>query len=206
MFFHFSALPANQQIGVGDELTFKITRDSKKNKYAATDIHCVEVSNVGDTLILPVFSMNMPFAALLANGYKTIETRNGTMFTRYSEGTKILLHVGQRNYPDGDRHVDVMKADGLGDDEIQKLKSLPDGYKKGMVIAIVELGETFETSLEQRCNPDFQRSVVAFGQDSGMRATKIRRVQYLNYGVPVSGSSGVFNVKIEKSAIPDGWL
>jgi len=43
---------------------------------------------------MKVFSMNMPFAALLANGYKTLETRNGTKFTTYPEGTRMLLHVG----------------------------------------------------------------------------------------------------------------
>ena len=40
------------------------------------------------------------FAALLANGYKDLETRNGTMFAGYPAGTQMLLHVGQRIYPD----------------------------------------------------------------------------------------------------------
>ena len=89
----------------------------------------------------------MPFAALLSNGYKTLETRNGTMFTPYPEGTKMLLHVGQRTYPDGMRHVDVMKSGGLDDDEIQALKSLPRGFTKGMAVAIVELGKTSSETL-----------------------------------------------------------
>ena len=148
----------------------------------------------------------MPFAALLSNGYKTLETRNGTMFTPYPEGTKMLLHVGQRTYPDAMRHIDVMKSGGLDDDEIQALKSLPRGFTKGMAVAIVELGKTFETTLEQRCDPDFQRAVAAFGQDSGMRATEIKRVEYLKQGVKVSGQGGVFKTKIKKDLIPDGWL
>jgi len=131
-----------------------------------------------------------PSLALLANGYKTLETRNGTMFTPYPEGTKMLLHVGQRTYPDGDRHIDVMKSGGLDDEWIKDLKSLPKGFTKGMAVAIVELGKTFETTLEQRCDPDFQRSVAAFGQDSGMRATVIERVEYLKQGVKVSGQGG----------------
>ena len=39
-----------------------------------------------------------------------------------------------------------------------------------------------------------------------MRATEIKRVEYLRKGVKVSGQGGVFKAKIEKSAIPDGWL
>ena len=150
--------------------------------------------------------MNMPFAALLANKYKTIETRNGTMFSPYVEGTKLLLHVGQRTYPDGDRHIDVMKSGGLDDDAIQTLKSLPPGFSKGMVVALVEIGKTYETSLEQRCDPDFQRAVAAFGHDSGMRATEIRRVEYLKRGVVIAAQGGVFKVSIDKDVLPDGWL
>jgi magnesium-dependent phosphatase 1 len=207
MFFHFSALPAaNQEVQEGDELTFKITTDARKGKDAAID---VEMSNAvidADSVNMRVFSMNLPFAALLANGYKTLETRNGTMFTPYPDGTKMLLHVGQRIYPDGNRHIDVMKSGGIEEGEIQKLKSLPEGFEKGMAVAICELGRTFETTLEERCDPDFQRGVGAFGADSGMHATEIKRVTYLKKGVKVSGSGGVFKASIPKDVIPDGWL
>ena len=83
-----------------------------------------------------------------------------------------------------------------------------------MVVAIVELGRTYETTLEERCDPNFQRAVGAFGEDSGMRATEIKRVEYLNTssdgtqggGIKVSGQGGVFKIKIQKDAIPPGWL
>lgn len=208
IFFHYSALPKDgSNVEEGDELTFRITTDSRRGQDAATDIEFSKKKVLTENYInLRGFSMNMPFAALLANKYKTIETRNGTMFTPYPEGTKMLLHVGQRTYPDGDRHIDVMKSGGLDDDAIQTLKSLPPGFSKGMVVALVEIGKTFETSLEQRCDPDFQRAVAAFGHDSGMRATEIRRVQYLKRGVPISAQGGVFKVSIDKDVLPDGWL
>mmetsp|Transcript_48384 Transcript_48384/g.102894 ORF Transcript_48384/g.102894 Transcript_48384/m.102894 type:complete len:499 (+) Transcript_48384:47-1543(+) len=207
MFFHFSALPRGEEVEEGDELSFTISTDSRNGKDAAANIEISKKDLDGCNFVnMRVFSMNLPFAALLSNGYKTLETRNGTMFTPYPEGTKMLLHVGQRTYPDGNRHIDVMKSGGLNDDEIQALKSLPPGYKKGMAVAIVELGKTFETTLEQRCDPDFQRAVAAFGQDSGMRATEIKRVEYLKRGVSVSGRGGVFKAKIDRDAIPDGWL
>jgi len=207
MFFHFNALPRGENVEEGDELSFTISRDSRNGKDAAENIE-ISKKDVDDSdqVNMRVFSMNLPFAALLSNGYKTLETRNGTMFTQYPEGTKMLLHVGQRTYPDGNRHLDVMKSGGLDDDEIQALKSLPPGYKKGMAVAIVELGKTFETTLEQRCDPDFQRSVAAFGEDSGMRATEIKRVEYLKRGVRVSGQGGVFKAKVDRDVIPDGWL
>jgi len=213
MFFHFSALPyVDTVVEEGDELEFSVVNDPRKGKDAASDIKVVRSSGTADddgdddTVSMRVFSMNLPFAALLSNGYKTLETRNGTMFVPYEEGTKMLLHVGQRIYPDGDRHLDVMKSGGLSDEEIRELKSLPPGFGKGMAVAIVELGKTFETTLEERCDPDFQRSVGAFGADSGMRATEIRRVEYLKRGVRVSGKGGVFEARIDRDVMPDGWL
>ncbi|KAL9188528.1 hypothetical protein ACHAXT_006906 [Thalassiosira profunda] len=207
MFFHFNALPYGQEVEEGDELSFTITMDKRNGKDAAANIELSKSDADGSDLVsLRTFSMNLPFAALLANGYKTLETRNGTMFTPYQEGTKMLLHVGQRTYPDGNRHLEVMRSGGLDDAEIADLKSLPKGFTKGMAVAIVELGKTYETTLEQRCDPDFQRAVAAFGSDSGMRATEIKRVEYLKRGVKVSGQGGVFKAKVNKDAIPPGWL
>lgn len=206
MFFHFNNLPSGQTVEEGDELSFTIST-SKNGKDAADNIEvATKEADDSNTVEMRVFSMNLPFAALLSNGYKTLETRNGTMFTPYPEGTKMLLHVGQRIYPDGDRHIEVMKSGGLDDDEIKALKSLPRGFTKGMAVAIVELGKTYETTLEQRCESDFQRAVGAYGTDSGMRATEIKRVEYLKRGVKVSGQGGVFKAKIDRDAIPDGWL
>lgn len=207
VFFHFSAIPDGEEVDEGDELSFTISSDSRTGKVAAANIELAfKAEDESDYVNMRVFSMNLPFAALLSNGYKTLETRNGTMFTPYPEGTKMLLHVGQRTYPDGNRHIDVMKSGNLDDNEIQALKSLPPGYGKGMAVAIVEIGKTYETTLAQRCDPEFQRSVAAFGKDSGMRATEIKRVEYLKRGVKTSGRGGVFKAKISRDDIPDGWL
>lgn len=213
IFFHFSNLPRNAEKNIkqGDKVSFNILPDVKKRKNAAVNIEvdglsADDIADNAETIEMRVFSMNLPFAALLSNGYKTLETRNGTMFVPYPEGTKMLLHVGQRIYPDGNRHLDVMKSGGLDDTEIARLKSLPKGFGKGMAVAIVELGKTFETTLAQRSEPEFQRKVGAFGEDSGMRATEIKRVEYLKHEVRVSGQGGIFKAQIPLTAIPDGWL
>mmetsp|Transcript_9415 Transcript_9415/g.14469 ORF Transcript_9415/g.14469 Transcript_9415/m.14469 type:complete len:408 (+) Transcript_9415:248-1471(+) len=215
LFFHFNNLPRGaDSVEVGDKLRFVVADDPKNGKKMATNIQKLSSSSASsthqddddaNTVNMRVFSMNLPFAALLANGYKTLETRNGTMFTTYPEGTQMLLHVGRRTYPDGDRHLDVMRSGGLSDDEIAELKSLPSGFSRGMAVAILEIGRTLDTTLEERCDPDFQRKVGAFGADSGRRATEIRRVAYLKKGVRVSGQGGVFKARIDKSVIPDGW-
>jgi len=144
-------------------------------------------------------------AALMANGYKTLETRNGTMFTTYPEGTQMLLHVGRRTYPDGDKHLQVMKSGGLDDSEIERLKSLPPGFERGMLVAICELGKTYETTVKQRSDPETQRQVAAFGADSGRMVTEIKRIDYLKNPVKMPAQGGVFKVSIDPDLLPDGW-
>lgn len=209
VFFHFNNLLTDQNsIEEGDKVSFQIRKDNKnKNKDMAFNVDLVEGRDDSEKVQFRCFSMNNPFAALLTNGYKTLETRNGTMFTEYSEGTQMLLHVGRRTYPDGGKHLDIMKAaqPGISDDEIQQLKSLPKGYSKGNIVAILEIGKTYERTTTERSAPEFERNVVAYGPDSGRIVTEIKRVAYLKKPVKQQGEAGVFKVKIDPDVIPDGW-
>jgi hypothetical protein len=63
-----------------------------------------------------------------------------------------------------------MWSGGLCAGKILALKSLPSGF--GMVVAIVELGDTYNTTLEERYKPKFQRSMGVFGSNSGRRAPR----------------------------------
>jgi magnesium-dependent phosphatase 1 len=203
VFFHFNNLSDGSTPEVGDKVTFVLQRNPRNGKNYASDLTLESAKTNG--ISMRAFSMNLPFAALLANGYKTLETRNGTMFVPYPKGTQMLLHVGQRIYPDSDKHIMVMKSGGLSDEEIEKLKSLPKGFGKGMVIAICELGNTYETTTAERSIPDFERKVAAFGSDSGRMVTHIKRVAYLKRPVQVSGQGGIFKTEIDPILLPDGW-
>lgn len=210
IFFHFNDLSDGIQLLRGDSVSFRIEKNSKNDKTFATGIETTKSSELvqSDASIdLRVFSMNLPFAALLANGYKNLESRNGTMFVPYPTGTQMLLHVGQRTYPDGNKHIAVMKSDGVMDDEqINTLKALPKGFSKGSVVAIMELGKTYETTVEERSDPDMQRRIAAYGTDSGRIVTEIAKVAYLKQPVKVSGKGGVFHTKIPLNVLPDDWL
>lgn len=204
LFFHFRHL-IDMYVEQGDSVSFIRTRDPKNGKFMASEVSVVE--NVNKTQVeCQCFTMNQPFAALLANGYKDLETRNGTMFTVHPPGTKLLLHVGRRTYPDEGKHMEVMRSGGdLNDDEIERLKSLPAGFGKGSVVAIMEIGETYATSIAERSAPDFQRRMAAFGNDAGRYVTEIRRIEYLKTPIKMPGQPGIFTIRIDPSMIPEGW-
>ena len=96
---------------------------------------------------LPCFSMNMPFAGLLARGIKTIESRNHTMFEG-TDGSLALLHVGMRTSRRGQAQGHLRRGDPEGEvagapldkGAIDTLTQLPDGLSRGSIVAILELG------------------------------------------------------------------
>mmetsp|Transcript_10306 Transcript_10306/g.31181 ORF Transcript_10306/g.31181 Transcript_10306/m.31181 type:complete len:678 (-) Transcript_10306:338-2371(-) len=102
VFFHGSRVAANVALDVGSRVRVRIGVD-KSGRRQCDAVEPVDgggdsSGGSGDVVEMSVFSMNMPFAGLVAHGTKTLETRNGTMFLPL-EGQEVLLHVGRRTYP-----------------------------------------------------------------------------------------------------------
>ena len=162
---------------------------------------------------LPCFSMNMPFAGLLARGIKTIESRNHTMFEG-TDGSLALLHVGMRTYPDGGKHRDILRRGDpeggvagapLDEGAIDTLTQLPDGLSRGSVVAILELGPTRLAPLEERSTDAVQRACCAYGGDMGKYLTTVVRAEWLAQPIKMRGFPGLKEVTVPRVAIPDGW-
>lgn len=213
VFFHVNDFVDNVDLlAAGDEVSFQVKTDPKKGKKRAVSIELkgAAVSDVqkssDDVVELPVFSMSNPFAAMMTNGFKTLETRNNDMFLPFVEGTQMLVRIGHRPFPDGDKHIGIMRKSGLDDADIERLKSLPRGFKLGQAVAIVEVGDTYEADINERSDPEFERNVVAYGKDSGRMVTPIRRVEYLKRSVQVPSGGGVYTASVPRDALPEGWL
>jgi hypothetical protein len=116
-----------------------------------------------------------------------------------------LIHVGRRDFDDGGRHRTILQRTGRSDDAIRQLMTLPPPMAKGMIVAICEVGKTYELSLRERSDPAVEEQIVAYGADSGYMATEIRRVAYLKRPVPCRGQGGIFTVDIDPAILPDGW-
>lgn len=145
---------------------------------------------------MKVFSMNQPFAALLAHGIKTIETRNGTMFKQIKEDEEMILHVGRRTYPDNGVHLDILKERGLSADEIQRVTNLPAGFERGECVAILTIGQTSLEDEEHRSQPHIEQNVVARGDVMGKHLTTIKGVKWLKKPYKMKGAPGIFSVDI----------
>ena len=108
------------------------------------------------------FSMNLPFSALLAHGRKSIETRNHTMFAD-TEGDIVLLHCGQRTYPDGGVHREILRRAGMSDAEIDAETRLPSGFARGQPLDLRDFGEVFAHRFAGRADGGLDLRLGALG-------------------------------------------
>ena len=201
VFFHGSSVASNVALAPGMKVQVRIGVD-RRGRRQCDSVEAVDGG--GDTLDeieRPVFSMNMPFAGLVAHGVKTLETRNHTMFVPY-EGQEVLLHVGRRTYPDGGIHREILARDGRDDSEIDRVTSLPPGFSRGQAVAVVRIGKTELISDERdRCAPDVEAGACATGQAMGRYVTTISEARWLGRGVPMRGQPGVFAARVPRSVL-----
>ena len=214
VFFHRSALPAGAATTrSGDAVRVTLGKDARGR------LECAQVeptagadgrsdggaaAAVPGGVSLPCFSMNMPFAALVAHGRKTLETRNHTMFEG-TEGKLALLHVGRRTYPDGGKHRGILSQAGDDEAAIDRFTSLPSGFSRGAVVAVLELGETRLADEAQRSTDEVQSAACALGGDMGRYLTEVKRAAWLKQPVPCRGQPGLFRANVPKEVVPEGF-
>jgi len=207
IFFHVRAVaPPGLVVRAGTAVTFSVGTDGRGRR------ECISVQRASETraatgggkVLLRCFSMNQPFAGLVAHGYKSLETRNGSMFMG-SEGEQVLLHVGKRTYPDGGKHLDIMRRAGVSEPEIERLTRLRSGFARGQIVAILSLGKTELLDRTTRCTHAVEHAVCAYGDDMGKFATRVLRTAWLSTPIPLRGQPGLFKVEVPENVIPEGW-
>jgi len=202
VFFHGSRVDSNVALAPGMRVQVRVGVDDRGRRQC--DAVMPVEGGSGDSLDeveLPVFSMNQPFASLVAHGVKTLETRNHTMFVPY-EGQDVLLHVGRRTYPDGGVHRKILARAGRDEAEIDRITSLPAGFTRGQAVAVVRVGKTeLIADGRDRCAPDVEAGACATGAAMGRYVTTITDARWLGRGVPMRGQPGVFAARVPRSVL-----
>jgi len=219
VFFHRSSVVSGPETALSQgKVVFVRVGEGRDGRPACTSVRVWSENDAGtnsfrsvSTVRFPCFSMNQPFAALVAQGFKTLETRNSNILKQLA-GKRVALHVGQRTYPDGGMHRVIMRqaqhactGQRLSEEDINRLTNLPGGYSRGYVVAILELGETdLINDAQERSNPDIELRAVATGAAMGKYLTTVKFATWLLApGLPLRGKPGVFDVEIPISLLPE---
>jgi cold shock CspA family protein len=153
---------------------------------------------------MPCFSMSQPFAALLLNGYKTVESRNIPMFIEWEPGTQILLHCGQRDWPDVESYKSLLPTTQPPSSQvpIDQAAQLRNGFSKGSVIGVVTIGKTWCSTDAEKVGSGLQKRVLAPSNGIGRYCTEIVHASWLKRPHKMRGSTGVYNISIPRGCLP----
>ena len=122
-----------------------------------------------------------PFAALLLNGFKTLETRNNELFAPY-EGRRVVVRVGMKDWDNASWKL--WHPAGAAD--------LRPGFRRGDAAGVVDVGETrrlasFEDAAPRAC---------ACVEDCGAFGTVISNAKWFPKPWRVRGFPGVVDLAV----------
>jgi magnesium-dependent phosphatase 1 len=195
-FVHESKVPAGMKLQTGDRVDFETNTDGQGRPSAT-------ILTGGEMVARPCFTMSQPFAALLLNGIKTVESRNNPMFHDIKPGTRLLLHCGRKDWHDLESYKTILKEKGMSSDEIQKASNLRPKFDRGCVIGVVTIGKTWMANEKELNSKDLQQKVLAPASGIGKFCTEIVEAHWLNEPIRMRGNPGVFTVEIPKKAVPE---
>ncbi|XP_050997619.1 protein EOLA2 isoform X2 [Acomys russatus] len=89
----------------------------------------------------PCLSFRQPYAGLILNGVKTLETRWRPLLSSLQKCT-IAIHIAQRDWEDDEWQEVLMERLGMSQTEIQTLLQEGEKYGRGVIAGLVDIGET----------------------------------------------------------------
>jgi magnesium-dependent phosphatase 1 len=215
-FVHESKVPAGINIQTGDSVVFETGVDNQGRNSAVVvsmgDNASADGSKgsgaeiVGEQegmVKMPCFTMSQPFAALLINGIKTVESRKNPMFLDVPAGSKVLLHCGRKDWPDQESYLGILSEAGYSASDIEKAGRLPGRFSKGNIIGVMTVGKTWKVTDQERKGGDLQRRVLAPYEAVGKYCTEIVDAQWLKRPVKARGNPGVIEVDIPMDCLPE---
>jgi magnesium-dependent phosphatase 1 len=205
-FVHESKVPMEMKIQAGDIVDFETSTDGQGRPSAAildssSGRNAQDGNSSKDMVSLPCFTMSQPFAALLLNGVKTVESRNNAMFEVIKPGTRVLLHCGRKDWHDQESYLEILQEKGYSPNDIAKVNRLPKGFPKGAIIGVITVGKTWRAKDQERRGKDLQNRVLAPFEGVGRFCTEVTDAQWLKRPIKTRGKPGVSTVQIPKDAL-----
>lgn len=147
--------------------------------------------------------MSDPFASLLLNGVKQIETRKTGVLSATGTGP-CLLHIGRTLWPDQAYKEELWNL-GIPEDKWEELTNPRPGFERGVIAGIVELGETTLGTEAELSDPETRLKVVARRENMGKFLTPVKRAEWLARPIQAGGRPGVWHTTVWRDALPPAF-
>ncbi|XP_062509960.1 protein EOLA1-like [Corticium candelabrum] len=154
------------------------------------------------TKTLPCVSYRQPYAALVLNGVKTIESRWSPIYSEVCEKT-VAVYVTWKEW-EGVEWRDVLKERGMSNEEITEVSALAYGMMRGQVVGVVDVGITWKCSDESAAKQMQQLEHAAVLRPlTDKYLTELSNPRWLTCPLEIArGQKGVFEVQVPLHALP----
>ncbi|KAL4648220.1 protein CXorf40A [Arapaima gigas] len=154
------------------------------------------------TLRLPCLSFRQPYAGLLLNGVKTVETRWRPLLSGLSSRT-LAVHIARRDWEGSDWRVAISHTLGLGAADVEELLRSGERFGRGVVAGLVDVGETWFCS--EDVTEDELRELEKAAVLTGLRGKHLTRVsgpRWLREPLFARGQKDIWMVEIPVHLLP----
>ncbi|XP_010893021.1 protein EOLA1 [Esox lucius] len=154
------------------------------------------------TLQVGCLSFRQPYAGLVLDGVKSIETRWRPLLSSM-ENCTLAIHIAQKDW-EGDQWREILSHTlGLSDVQIEELLSSGDRFGRGVVAGLVEVGETWccSDSVPEEDLRELEKAAVLTGLTEKY-LTQLSNPRWLKEPLYARGHKDIWTVDIPVQLLP----
>ncbi|NWY99086.1 CX04A protein, partial [Loxia curvirostra] len=147
-------------------------------------------------------SFRQPYAGLLLNQVKTVETRWRPLLARYKNCT-IAIHIAVRDWEDETWREILLNRFGMSPKQLQDLLDEGEKFGRGVIAGLIDVGETspYPNNLSPEEILELEKKAVLSNLEQKY-LTVVSNPRWLLEPIRARGRKGVWEVDIPEELIP----
>ncbi|KAM4020721.1 protein EOLA1-like [Anomaloglossus baeobatrachus] len=149
---------------------------------------------------LGCLSFRQPYAGLLLNGVKTIETRWRPLLAEHRNST-LAVHIAVRDWEQQDWRDVLYNRLGLA--QAQELLQQGEQFGRGVIAGLIDIGDTWQHTddVPPEETTDLENKALLHGLE-GKYLTTVSNARWLLTPIPARGGKDIWQVTIPDDFIP----
>ncbi|KAM4886507.1 protein EOLA1-like [Sylvia borin] len=147
-------------------------------------------------------SFRQPYAGLLLNQVKTVETRWRPLLAAYKNCT-IAIHIAVKDWEDETWREILVSRLGMTPKQLQDLLDEGEKFGRGVIAGLIDVGETsrYPDNLPPEEILELEKKAVLCNLEQKY-LTVVSNPRWLLEPIPARGKTGVWQVDIPEELIP----